>query len=755
MAPATSDEFEGDDFSNNLFSDLAPLLTLFGEQVTKQFLSMSMGWADNFLLAMGPLGIITTIVSAIRVGGGNRLKALIGRARESHSVAEQELLSSTSQSVCEMWNGQQIVRLIGSGEDMETFVITRDSRLSDLRMAVRKWYLWSNLARHDTEQILSQKNISPNLTLNVQGATASTLELGTWALLGAVLQLFSIAFAGMATYYLKWTKAEAQVVEYGYPCFCAGTTCLVLSIMACGHVIEGSTDEMTLSLRDEGTRILTLQKSRTVGDLHFPSCAIFMGREGGSIKVSRLNKRKYRLLVTFSTFLAIVGYIIQFVGLRALHWSATIAQLGITLVMTAIRAWVRRGLASDPDWYPLMEGHELANLALVMHSDIANASRLSKHSEMAREHMYELIFVYRISYADSYNVQLQHPGSAPQTSLDFEGSDDYEENTAPLRIYNRISEGIPPNSIDKEASALSDMLSTVIGSVMKGLDVPELLLWKGDASIPPSDQVVTNLMSWVFDFSANQLPWYTLPARRKVSFVLQRSTDQAEHRWTLLNHDQIASLLALSAQALARRLDHRHLVRGGEKLSIGDELFFVDDEVPHHPSSSGRIVGHVGRDESSSIKEMLEEWLDAEIHGQNLLLRDDYELQCYLGIFLASSLNPHRATTLVIQTRRDSGLLLQWTQELFSIFMLAVASKVERVLGETEEVEDKGGEGKRCFKNSAFDTIADVVVKEGLAHDRDEAYTLIVPAFAKYGLLPTCNNDREAERTLERREPVP
>ncbi|RMJ13470.1 hypothetical protein CDV36_006849 [Fusarium kuroshium] len=93
MAPTSSDGFEGDDFSNNLFSDLAPLLTLFGDQVTKQFLSMSMGWADNVLLVMGPLGIITTVVSAIRVGGGKRLKALVGRARESHSVAEKELLS--------------------------------------------------------------------------------------------------------------------------------------------------------------------------------------------------------------------------------------------------------------------------------------------------------------------------------------------------------------------------------------------------------------------------------------------------------------------------------------------------------------------------------------------------------------------------------------------------------------------------------------------------------------------------------------
>jgi hypothetical protein len=38
---SSGNEFDGSDFSNNLFSDLAPLLTLFGEQVTKQFLSQA------------------------------------------------------------------------------------------------------------------------------------------------------------------------------------------------------------------------------------------------------------------------------------------------------------------------------------------------------------------------------------------------------------------------------------------------------------------------------------------------------------------------------------------------------------------------------------------------------------------------------------------------------------------------------------------------------------------------------------------
>jgi hypothetical protein len=82
----TGQGFGDDEFSNNLFSDLAPLLTLFGEQVTKQFLSMSMGWLDDVLLAMGPLGIMTVIVSAIRVGGVKILKAFVGRSVEVRDV---------------------------------------------------------------------------------------------------------------------------------------------------------------------------------------------------------------------------------------------------------------------------------------------------------------------------------------------------------------------------------------------------------------------------------------------------------------------------------------------------------------------------------------------------------------------------------------------------------------------------------------------------------------------------------------------
>ena len=88
-------------------------------QVTKQFMSQSLGWADNIIFAMAPLGIITAVVGAIRVGGPSWLQAIIGRARENRSAAEFELTSSTSHDVCELWNGQTIVRLMGSPPILE------------------------------------------------------------------------------------------------------------------------------------------------------------------------------------------------------------------------------------------------------------------------------------------------------------------------------------------------------------------------------------------------------------------------------------------------------------------------------------------------------------------------------------------------------------------------------------------------------------------------------------------------------------
>ena len=108
----------GDDFSNTHFRTW-PQSCLVGEQVAKQFVSQSMGWADNILFAMAPLGVITAIVGAIRVAGPPFLKIIAGRARENRAAAEVDLMSSTSHDVCELWNGPMVVRMVGSSPVLE------------------------------------------------------------------------------------------------------------------------------------------------------------------------------------------------------------------------------------------------------------------------------------------------------------------------------------------------------------------------------------------------------------------------------------------------------------------------------------------------------------------------------------------------------------------------------------------------------------------------------------------------------------
>ncbi|RGP72455.1 serine threonine phosphatase [Fusarium sporotrichioides] len=110
---AADDEKDNTDFLLNVFSDIGPILALFGEQFARQFLSETFTWEDHLIFACVPLGIITAISGAIRVQGHGFFKAIIGRARENHAAAEIEYMSSTSTEVCELYNGQGIIRTMG------------------------------------------------------------------------------------------------------------------------------------------------------------------------------------------------------------------------------------------------------------------------------------------------------------------------------------------------------------------------------------------------------------------------------------------------------------------------------------------------------------------------------------------------------------------------------------------------------------------------------------------------------------------
>ncbi|KAF2865278.1 hypothetical protein BDV95DRAFT_612861 [Massariosphaeria phaeospora] len=124
MSSVQAAEDDASDFGLNVFTDLAPLLALFGDQFARQFMSESLLWLDHIVFAMAPLGVLSATVCAIRVAGPFWARAFIGRARESRASAEIDLMSSTSCEVGEVFDGNIILRVPGAPKLMHFLIIS-------------------------------------------------------------------------------------------------------------------------------------------------------------------------------------------------------------------------------------------------------------------------------------------------------------------------------------------------------------------------------------------------------------------------------------------------------------------------------------------------------------------------------------------------------------------------------------------------------------------------------------------------------
>lgn len=396
----------GEEFSNNLFSDLAPLLTLFGEQVTKQFISQSMGWTDHILLSMAPIGIITIVVSAIRVGGAQWLKNIIGRAVESTGTAEAELMSSTSSDVCELWGGRSVVRVLGSPDLVELiyrvdgkghFAADQNGGVYDLKSAVSEGlYRLKYQNGPDTPPVAKE---APNLLLNICGTGAGRLESTIYAIVGVIAQLAVLVWCILVVAVWKISKGGNEVKPYALPLTIAGTSLICFGVMLCSLVVEASTTEKVYERVHGGTAELTdsentpmkrpqtnqnnsvgpvsartvyLQRGgQMVNDQRFEAYAID-GRDHYpttypndhlEIKTSRKNHRHFEWCTLSGTTITISGFAAQFVGFRAMPWSCAIAQLLAMAIMAVARATARRGLSHWLPARPISTGWEMEWLA--------------------------------------------------------------------------------------------------------------------------------------------------------------------------------------------------------------------------------------------------------------------------------------------------------------------------------------------------------------------------------------------------------
>lgn len=153
----------------------------------------------------------------------------------------------------------------------------------------------------------------------------------------------------------------------------------------------------SLTARKPAARVLWLQKTHVVSDQTFDSFVIFakgtrnkilssrryeseeilslsarLNRENSrgrseswlATRAKKITSSKYETFTILGSTFTIIGFILQFEGQRGMNWTTSIAQLLVVMVMTFLRAWIRRGLVQKPNAAKVPDRHEMDWLAL-------------------------------------------------------------------------------------------------------------------------------------------------------------------------------------------------------------------------------------------------------------------------------------------------------------------------------------------------------------------------------------------------------
>lgn len=206
--------------------------------------------------------------------------------------------------------------MIGEAQETTTIVIANNGEAYSLPQAFREGLIttdednttnntdgefgpktFEETLRFNAHMDATYLDLPANLSLNARAPPAPPRELCLWASVGFVLQTIALVFPGISTYLLDWKKGGDPIDAYGYPCFVVGTISMTIGVMLCGHIIEGATQEtnfiFTKKAENRGLRILCLQKAVTIGDQHFPSCAIFLAERDRILRTSRRGYLKH------------------------------------------------------------------------------------------------------------------------------------------------------------------------------------------------------------------------------------------------------------------------------------------------------------------------------------------------------------------------------------------------------------------------------------------------------------------------------
>ena len=245
---------------------------------------------------------------------------------------------------------------------------------------------------------------APNLTINIPEAITDPMYLWLCVTIGAILQCLVFFFNAYVVYHKHWLRAGARVASYGFPLWASGTLSIIVGLFMCGYVIENTTTQYVAKPNiDKNSYVVRFQKPMPL--MNLPAYA-FLYKDSQvliSQRTTFVEKRRISDLakisediktdpflqktnrMAFNTLLgtgfALSGFILQNLGTRELHFSASVAQLIATLALTILRSWVRRNAGiPPPDCKELKRGIESTHMI----SEVCGIGRLVNYAKCSR-----------------------------------------------------------------------------------------------------------------------------------------------------------------------------------------------------------------------------------------------------------------------------------------------------------------------------------------------------------------------------------
>ncbi|KAK6534041.1 hypothetical protein TWF281_005380 [Arthrobotrys megalospora] len=738
---------------------------------------------------MAPLGLLTAVVSAVRVCGTPSMRAFIGRAQESPGTAEVELLSCTSETTAELFNEGGIARVFGEPRILEVMVKARDDSpgaltvglFSDVRGPFWKEVgissrdlllrLRGGVGHMDLEKKLKSRYHRPNLSLNVGITQLPKMVTYSAAVVGVILQAGMLIFAALTVYKYPdtfLTAADKPAEPYAFPMTLSGTVLVCFGMFLCAFIIERSTDEVHYQQRDRDSKnkckIYWVQPGgQSIGDQVFGS---FIGY---SEKLHYIRSTKADLgggdvvVLWIAVSTSVFGFILQFVGLRAMHASVILFQVGATLLMAIIRAMLRtqrldsiqnvlgshdsrnggkHPFAQNPR---LLHGHELDLLALHLFKADTMTISVEKDSmlELVPRQKRKLSGVRSTSFEINFDIGRGSP----------------ENVTQPLEAREQLTEITSnvkgPSWDDLEVRVAAKQLAAAIEGVMevlvalKGSIVPpgEILRWKvgvnttsiaslnrptilshGDGGSDPLRQ--TSATSYALSSLAPRSRFQEDSGGIPISDIFTLFVEKGDGLSWKARLSQLEALIGLWALSITiydiRDGKEDEIIPNHRIISTKD---FMKTNIWYHVWVQRRLTGIRGPVPSDLIYKTRNYTVDKHLFGRLSPLPSDVP-------------DPE-----VFSVKTQNTTIEMCAQDIFMFFLYAALQDINDIKGTTETRDHVGRNGiVMALQNSTVESLADRFETSGLG-SREDAYMCIFPVLQQLNRMPNVSDVLDAVLT--------